>query len=136
MSMIISPRPIALDQPLAQSPWHQRVRRYFLGPQFRLGIIGIAIFILYWYLMVDVLKLWTFARLPGFVASVKEWTSHDPTYGTSLFTKNYYVHIFSSLQRVVIAFLFATALGVSIGLLMGWRRIFYGLTFPILELLR
>ncbi len=27
-------------------------------------------------------------------------------------------------------------LGVAIGILMGWRRIFYGLTFPLLELLR
>lgn len=107
-----------------------------MGSQFRWGLIGIAGFLLYWYLLVDVLKLWTFARLPSFVSTIKEWTSFEPTYGTSLFTANYYSHIFSSIKRVVIAFLLATTLGVAVGLLMGWRRVFFGLTFPILELLR
>ncbi len=37
---------------------------------------------------------------------------------------------------MAIAFALATTLGVTVGLMMGWRRVFRGLTFPILELLR
>jgi NitT/TauT family transport system permease protein len=54
----------------------------------------------------------------------------------SIFTKAYYVHVWASVQRVFLAFILATVLGVSIGVLMGWRKTFYGLTFPLLELLR
>lgn len=136
MNVNVSLRPIVVSRAAKDSSWLDRARRFLAGPQFRWGLIGIASFILYWYLLVDVLKLWTFARLPGFVSTVKEWVNPDPVYGTSLFTKNYYTHILSSVQRVFIAFLLATVLGVSVGLLMGWRRIFHGLAFPILELLR
>lgn len=129
-------RPIVVGQALPDSSWPERARRFLSSPRFRWGVVGIAGFILYWYLLVDVVKLWTFARLPGFLSTIKEWTSSDPTYGTSLFTADYYTHILSSVKRVLIAFLLATGLGVAIGLLMGWRRVFRGLTFPILELLR
>ena len=134
--MHISSRPIVVTQPIVESSWSERARRLLSGPEFRWGVIGIAAFILYWYVFVDVLKLWTFARLPGFVSTVREWVSREPVYGTSIFTANYYTHMLSSLVRVLLAFLLATGLGVAVGLLMGWRRIFYGLTFPILELLR
>ena len=60
----------------------------------------------------------------------------NPVYGISLFTSDYYLHIWSSLYRVFGAFAVATLLGTTIGILMGWSRIFCGLTFPILELLR
>ena len=134
--MIVGSRPITVGQAAPQASWPERVRAFLAGPQFRWGVLGIGAFILFWYLMVDVFKLWTFARLPGFVSTLKEWVSREPTYGTSLFTKNYYVHMLTSLQRVALAFVLATVLGVTVGLMMGWRRIFYGLTFPILELLR
>ncbi len=134
--MHISSRPLPVAAPVGDSSWSERTRRFFAGPQFRWGLVGIALFILYWYLFVDVLKLWTFARLPGFVSTMREWGSRDPVYGTSIFTANYYTHILSSVRRVLLAFVLATVLGVTVGLLMGWRRVFYGLTFPILELLR
>ena len=101
-----------------------------------LMLLGVGLFFLSWYLLVDVLKLWRFRELPGFVASIREWVNPDPVYGVSLFTAEYYGHIWASLSRVYIAFLLATVAGVAIGILMGWRRIFYGLTFPLLELLR
>jgi NitT/TauT family transport system permease protein len=62
--------------------------------------------------------------------------SFDPVYGVSLFTAEYYAHIWASVYRVISAFLIATFLGISIGVLMGWSRIFRGLTFPVLEMLR
>jgi NitT/TauT family transport system permease protein len=99
-------------------------------------LLGIAIFFASWYLLVDVLKFWRFHELPGFVASVREWVNPNPVYGVSMFTAEYYGHIWASVYRVFVAFILAIALGVPIGILMGWRRVFYGLTFPILEILR
>jgi sulfonate transport system permease protein len=99
-------------------------------------LLGIAVFFASWYLLVDVLKFWRFRELPSFVASVREWVNPNPVYGVSLFTAEYYSHIWASVYRVFLAFILAIALGVPIGILMGWRRIFYALTFPILEILR
>jgi NitT/TauT family transport system permease protein len=134
--MTASSQSIALAKAAAAPRSRRSLRKFVLSPRFRWGLVGIAGFILYWYLLVDVLKLGSFARLPGFVSTVREWVSRNPTYGTSLFTAEYYRHIWSSVARVAVAFVMATGLGVMVGLLMGWRRIFFGLTFPILELLR
>jgi NitT/TauT family transport system permease protein len=54
----------------------------------------------------------------------------------SLFTAEYYTHMWASLYRVCVAFISATILGIAIGVLMGWSRVFRSLTFPILEILR
>lgn len=81
-------------------------------------------------------ELWNFSRLPSLVKTIKEWVSPNPTYGLSVFTAGYYVHIWASVQRVLLAFILATIFGTTIGLLMGWKRIFFGLAFPVLELLR
>jgi sulfonate transport system permease protein len=99
-------------------------------------LLGLFLFFVSWYLLVDVFKVWRFRELPGLVASVREWLSPDPVYGVSLFTAEYYSHIWASLYRVMFAFVSATTLGIAIGVLMGWSRIFRGLTFPILEMLR
>ncbi len=102
-----------------------------------LMLLGVGLFFLSWYLLVDVLKLWRFRELPGFVASIREWINPDPVYGVSLFTAEYYGHIWASVYRGFTSLsCWRPSLGVAIGILMGWRRIFYGLTFPILELLR
>jgi NitT/TauT family transport system permease protein len=46
------------------------------------------------------------------------------------------MHILWSTLRIVVAFGIATALGVPLGLFMGWNKVFKDYTFPILELLR
>jgi NitT/TauT family transport system permease protein len=113
-----------------------RVRRLLRSRRPYLALLGVGSFFLSWYLLVDIFKFWRFRELPGFVPSIREWVSPDPIYGVSLFTAEYYSHIWASVYRVACAFVLATILGIAIGILMGWRRIFYGLTFPILELLR
>ncbi len=100
------------------------------------GVLGVGVFFLTWYLLVDVFGVWRFAEMPKLVVGVKEWVSRDPVFGVSLFTAEYYKHIWASIFRVLVAFLAATFSGITIGILMGWRRIFFGLTFPILEILR
>lgn len=101
-----------------------------------LNLLGIVGFIVLWYLFTERLKLPWFNKLPGPVAVYKEWVSHDPAYGISIYTPEYYQHIVTSIWRVVQAFLLATVLGVPIGLFMGWKKTFKDYTFPLLETLR
>jgi ABC-type nitrate/sulfonate/bicarbonate transport system permease component len=137
MAQLVVPSPsVEALEPGTVASFGLRVRRLMRSRRPYLMMLGIGIFFFAWYSLVDVLKFWRFRELPGFVASIKEWLSPDPVYGVSLFTAEYYSHIWASLFRVYSAFILATALGIVIGILMGWRRIFYGLTFPILELLR
>jgi len=117
-------------------PARLRLIRWLRSPRPYLGVVGIAVFFVLWYLFVDFFGIWRFEQLPKLVASVREWLSPDPIFGVSLFTEEYYVHIWASIFRVFTAFSFATVFGIAIGILMGWRRIFFGLTFPILEMLR
>lgn len=129
---------VPVDTPFAvkAAPLGVRLRRRLASPRLLYGLAGLALFFLAWFLLVDVLRVWRFGRLPKFVESVVEWLSLSPVYGVSLFTGEYYTHIWASVRRVSIAFLLATVFGVTIGILMGWRRVFFGLAFPLLEILR
>lgn len=136
MAQIIVPAS-AVDVSLERNgSWAIGTRRLLRSSRPYLMIIGIGLFFLSWYLLVDVLKFWRFRELPGLVPSIREWISPDPVYGVSLFTAEYYGHIWASVYRVMVAFVTATVLGIAVGVLMGWSRIFYGLAFPILEMLR
>src|SRR2546430_2352932 len=84
------------------------------------GLLGIALLIGAWYLTVDALALPRFTSLPGLGQVVGEWFSHHPTYGTSAFTHDYYVDIWVSLRRVLLAFGLSLGLGVPLGLALGW----------------
>lgn len=101
-----------------------------------LGLAGIIAFLGFWYLTTELLKLPRFEKLPGPVAVWTEFTSRNPTFGTSLFTPDYYKHILWSSWRVAQAFFWATILGVPLGLLMGWQRKIRDYVFPVVELLR
>jgi NitT/TauT family transport system permease protein len=113
-----------------------RLAAWFKSPRPYLLLLGYALFLAFWYLTVEVLRLPRFAKMPGLTQVVEEWLSRDPTYGLSLHTPVYYDHILVSLRRVAIAFLLATALGVPTGLLMGWSTRFKEYVFPIFEMLR
>lgn len=116
--------------------WEIRVRRLLKNSRPYFAVLGIGLFFLAWFLLVDEFKVWRFKELSGLVASVKEWTSLNPVYGISLFTAEYYVNIWASVYRVAVAFVLATSSGIIIGILMGWSRVFRALTFPLLEMLR
>jgi NitT/TauT family transport system permease protein len=100
------------------------------------GLLGIISLILAWYLLTEFFNLPRFNKLPGPVAVWKEFTSREPTYGISIYTPNYYMHIFSSVWRVLQAFFWATVLGVPLGLFMGWKKPFRDYSFPVLEIVR
>ena len=99
-------------------------------------VLGYVLFFGAWYLAVEVLALPRFEKLPGIAQVVREWLSTDPMYGLSIHTPVYYAHIGSSLSRVGVAFLLATALGVPFGLGLGASSSFREYLFPLFELLR
>lgn len=106
------------------------------SPRPYLMFVGFAIFLGLWYLTVEVWRLPRFKEMPGLTVVVKEWLSPNPTYGLSVYTGEYYKHIWVSIWRVTQAFFLATVTGVTIGLLLGWSRKFREFVFPVFEMLR
>ncbi len=113
-----------------------RASLWLKSPRPYLMLIGFAGFIGFWYLSVEVWKLPRFAEMPGPTQVIREWFSRDPTYGLSIFTPEYYLHIWVSTRRIAIAFFLATAIGVPLGLFLGWSERFKQYVFPVFELLR
>ena len=113
-----------------------RLSLWLKSPRPYLGLLGFAAFLLFWYLSVQVWKLPRFREMPGLTTVVHEWLSRNPDYGLSIYTPEYYQHIWVSVRRVSIAFALATALGVPLGLFLGWSRTFREYVFPLFETLR
>lgn len=101
-----------------------------------LTALGIGGWLLLYWLFSEVWNLPRFEKMPGPVAVISDWVSRHPFQGISIFTEAYYIHIWVSVRRIVIAFTIATAIGVPLGLIMGWSRRFKDYAFPILETLR
>ena len=113
-----------------------RLAQWIKSPKPYLMLIGFAIMLGLWYLTVEVWKLPRFADMPGLTTVVKELFSPNPVYGLSVYTPEYYQHIGVSIRRVAIAFFLATALGVPLGLFLGWSKSFREYIFPVFETLR
>ena len=113
-----------------------RLAQWIKSPKPYLMLAGFAIMLGLWYLTVQVWKLPRFADMPGLTVVVKEMFSPDPVYGLSVYSPEYYQHIWASVRRVGIAFVLATALGVPLGLFMGWSQKFREYIFPVFETLR
>lgn len=113
-----------------------RLSLWLKSPRPYLMLIGFGLFLSFWYLAVEVWKLPRFREMPGLTVVIKEWLNPDPTYGLSIYTAEYYQHIWVSIWRVTQAFVLATALGVPLGLFLGWSRKFKEYVFPVFETLR
>jgi sulfonate transport system permease protein len=113
-----------------------RLGLWLKSPRPYLMLIGFGLFLAFWFLAVEVWQLPRFKEMPGIRVVVKEWLSPDPAYGLSLYTPEYYHHIWVSVRRVGIAFVLATSLGVPLGLFLGWSRSFREYVFPVFETLR
>lgn len=113
-----------------------RLSQWMSSPKPYLMLIGFTLLLGFWFLAVTVWKLPRFQDLPGLTVVVKELFSKDPVYGLSIYTPEYYQHIWVSVQRVAIAFFLATVLGVPLGLFLGWSKKFREYVFPVFELLR
>ena len=113
-----------------------RLSQWLRSPRPYLMLVGYALFLGFWYLAVEVWKLPRFSEMPGLTTVVKEWLSKDPVYGLSIYTPEYYQHIWVSVRRVTIAFSLATAAGIPLGLFLGWSQPVKEYVFPVFELLR
>ena len=113
-----------------------RLAQWIKSPKPYLMLSGFAIMLGLWYLSVEIWKLPRFADMPGLTAVVKELFNPNPVYGLSVYTPEYYNHIGVSIRRVAIAFFLATALGVPLGLFLGWSKTFREYVFPVFETLR
>jgi NitT/TauT family transport system permease protein len=118
------------------NPTLYQAMQWLKSPRPYLMVIGISIFLGFWYMAVEVWKLPRFREMPGITVVFKEWLSKDPVYGLSLYTEEYYKHIAMSVWRVTQAFLLATVLGVPFGLFLGWSKKFKEFLFPLFEMLR
>ncbi len=113
-----------------------RLSQWLQSPRPYLMLIGFALFFGFWYVAVEVWKLPRFREMPGITVVFKEWTNPDPAFGLSVYTAEYYKHIWVSVWRVTQAFFLATLLGVPLGLFLGWSRKFREYVFPVFETLR
>jgi NitT/TauT family transport system permease protein len=126
-------------QPIAPSGLGRTWRRFvksLRSPTPYLMVFGIILWLFAYWLLCEGLKLPRFVKIPGPVTVLSDWLSPTPFQGISIFTPEYYTHILVSCRRIAIAFFLATAIGVPLGLLMGWSQAFKDYTFPILETLR
>jgi len=112
------------------------IKKMVMSPGFWLGVLGLGIFFVTWYVLTASLTLPRFQNIPDPLRVVLEWFNLHPKYGKSIFTKPYYVDIIYSVARTYAAFAGAVVLGVTLGILMGWSRIFHNYTFPMVEILR
>ena len=113
-----------------------RLKQWLKSPRPYLMMVGFALFLGAWYLLVEVWKVPRFREMPGITVVIMEWINKDPTYGLSLYTPEYYQHIGMSVWRVTQAFILATLLGVPFGLFLGWSKKFREYMFPLFEMLR
>ena len=77
-----------------------RLSQWLKSPKPYLMITGFAILLGVWYFAVEVWKLPRFKDMPGLTVVFREWFSKDPTYGLSLYTPEYYQHIWVSVRRI------------------------------------
>ncbi len=106
------------------------------SPRPYLMLAGFAAFLLLWYLTVEVWKLPRFKDMPGLTTVMSAWFSRHPTFDISIFTPDYYKHIWISTERVLWAFLLSSALGIPLGLALGWSVQAKRFLFPLFELFR
>ncbi|MEW5965230.1 MAG: ABC transporter permease [Pseudomonadota bacterium] len=106
------------------------------GDQLWLAASGILGFLVLWYACVKWVPLAAFGRLPDPLSVIREWLSLNPSYGISLFTKDYYVHILYSTYRALAAFALAIVLGVPLGIFMGWKKSVHQYAYGLFSLLR
>jgi len=109
---------------------------FVAAPQTWQMAVGFGLFLGLWFLTTAVLTLPRFERIPDPLSVLLQWISRNPPYGFSIFTADYYKHIGYSVYRAYTAFVVAVALGVPLGLFMGWSAPFRRFTFPLVELIR
>ena len=92
-------------------------------------ISSILIFFGLWYLVTDVVWVPYLSRVPSLMDCLKESISYLPT-------GKYLTNFVFTVARVYLGFILGAIIGVPFGVMMGWKKEFRWLTFPLFELLR
>jgi NitT/TauT family transport system permease protein len=93
------------------------------------GGVAVTGFLLLWEMLVR-LRAPGFAEIPGFVEVSREFWSQY------LVSPRYWSSWLVSFERVGYGFAMAQLLGIPLGLLLGTRRAFHEVVYPVVELLR
>lgn len=112
------------------------LRKKLSRPTPYLMALGIGLWLTAWSLASEILELPRFEKMPGPIRVLNELFSVEPFLGISVFTAEFYEHVWVSCRRIFFAFCIATGVGVPLGLFMGWSKKFRDYTFPILETVR
>lgn len=126
----------AIGQPTGLSLAWYLSRKKLGTPGPYLMVFGIFLWLGVWWLFSEVWELPRFEKMPGPVRVLSELFSPDPFLGVSVFTAEFYEHVWVSCRRIFFAFCIATGIGVPLGLFMGWSKTFRDYSFPILETVR
>src|SRR5437762_14045384 len=110
-----------------------RVPAWLKSPTPYLMLAGFGLFFGAWFLLSEVFRVWRFASLPGPRAVLTEWFNPNPVYGMSLYTPDYYMHVWMSLRRVLYAFPIATGLCVPFRPFPRSSKVFRAFTLPVFE---
>ncbi len=106
------------------------------SPEPYLAVLGIGLWLFLYWLLCEGLQVPRFVKIPGPVTLFTEWFSMNPNQGISIWTPEYYQHIYVSCRRILYAFTLATLIGVPLGIMMGWSKVFCDYAFPLLEVIR
>ena len=112
-----------------------RLVQWLKSPRPYLMVLGFGLFLGFWYLSGRGLEAAALQRHAG-PDGRRRSGSAIPAYGLSIYTPEYYQHIWVSIRRVAIAFFLATVLGVPLGLLLGLVADVPRIRFPVFEMLR
>jgi NitT/TauT family transport system permease protein len=118
------------DAPLPVMPeWKQRLQQSAIHWVTRL--LALAAGLAFWeYASAVSLNFYIrFDNVPGPLLAGKALLGH-------LAEGTFYLHILASLRRIAISYSIATALGITLGLLMGRSRVIRDIVSPYIELLR
>ena len=108
--------------------WNSKTLHSFANVHTARGAAGILAFFVLWQVAVSIhLPLVARIPAPAEVAIAFAALVHDPKYGMDWVV---------SFQRVFIGFAIAQIIGIPLGLMMGWNKRFYDLTFSTFEILR
>ncbi len=137
MTQVLTPSIMeAIVPPTSSERTWFNIQKALTSPTPYLAVIGIALWLFLYWLFCEGLALPRFVKIPGPIAVFTEWFSYNPKQGISIWTPEYYQHIWVSCRRILYAFTLATVLGVPLGLFMGWSKVFRDYSFPIVEVLR
>ena len=119
---------------MERQDWPSKVVALLTGARFWRGAVAIAAFVVLWQLG-SRSPAWFGFAIPG-ISRVPAPTAVAATFEQLMRDPNYWYSWYLSTRRVAEGFAAAMLLGIPLGLAMAVSRLFYGISFPVFEVLR